>query len=88
MNCALPDGNVLKVPELLVKPRGWYDGKYAHSSWRKNPHFDRLEIMIDQGRGDFSRIIVLKSDLNKYRVSEATVELSSGPPNVKFDQRR
>lgn len=88
MNCALSGGNMLKVPELLVKPRGWYDGKYTRSPWRKNPHFDRLEIMIDQGGGDFSRIIVHKSDLNRYRVSEATLELSSGPPIVKFGQRR
>ena len=88
MNCTLSGGNVLKVPALLVKPRGWYDGKYTRFPWRKNPHFDRLEIMIDQGGGDFSRIIVHKNDLNRYRVSEATVELSSSPPNVKFDEKR
>lgn len=88
VKCTLAGGSVLKVPELLVKPRGWYAGKYTRTPWRKNPHFDRLEIMIDQGGGDFARIIVHKNDLNKYRVSGATVELSIGPPNVKFDQRR
>lgn len=87
LTCTSLGKDTLKVPELLVKPRGWYDGKYVRFPWSKKPHFDRLEIVVEQG-GDFPRIIVHKSDLQKYRASIATVELSSGPPEVRFDEKR
>jgi len=88
VNCMLKSGNTLTVHELLVRPRGWYDGKYVRFPWPKKPRFDRLEIVIDQGGGDFPRLIVHRGDLGKYRMSVATVEISNGPPSVRFDQKR
>lgn len=83
VSCSIDQTGRLTVPEIIVRPRGWYDGKYVHFPWSKKPRFDRVEIVIERG-SDFPRIVIKKTELSKYLDAVATVPLSSGPPVVTF----
>ena len=83
---ALEGSNELSIPERVIKPQGWYDGKYVHFPSNRKPRFDRLEIVIER-EGYSPRILIQSRDLQKYKGSVATVKLSSGPPTVSFSDR-
>lgn len=85
VSCSTDQTDRLNIPEPIIKPRGWYDGKYVDFPWKKKPRFDRVEIAIERG-GDFPRIIIQKKELSKYIDTLATVQLSSGPPVVIFTE--
>lgn len=73
-----PNGETdVEIPIYLVKPRGWYDGKYTKFPWPKTPHFDRIEIMFSYN-GCESNVIWESKDLKKFRDSKAIITLPCG----------
>lgn len=44
VSCAEITGDEIEVPEFEVKPRGWYNGKYAKFPFSKGPSFTGLGI--------------------------------------------
>lgn len=46
MECLEPAGEI-DVPEVEVRPRGWYDGKYIWFPYPKKPSFTGVDIVIE-----------------------------------------
>jgi hypothetical protein len=49
MTCLKTDTETISVPQFEVKPRGWYDGKYAKFPFAKKPSFTGIDVAITLG---------------------------------------
>lgn len=49
VTCLETDTETISVPQFEVKPRGWYDGKYAKFPFAKKPSFTGIDVAITLG---------------------------------------
>jgi len=60
VECFEPSTEIL-VPEFVVKPRGWYDGKYARFPFSKKPAFTDIVIGFKIDKNPYSTYAVITS---------------------------
>lgn len=49
LTCLETAPEIVSVPQFEVKPRGWYDGKYAKFPFAKKPSFTGIDVAITLG---------------------------------------
>ena len=88
VECVTQMQSEVRVPPFTVKPRGWYDGKYAKFPWTKRLKFDRLEIVFEYGQCA-PRLIVKSSDLQRFAGAIAVVQLPcAARAEVQFERKK
>jgi hypothetical protein len=82
VDCTARGATNVRIPSYVVKPKGWYSGKYARS-----PKFDHLEIaFISKECGD-PRIILSKREVQKFETMRALVSVPcGGVAKYKFEK--
>lgn len=90
VECTTGGDNELVVPERTVKPRGWYNGKYAKFPYTLSgkPYFDGLVVVVEFGNDCRPRLAISRKDLDKYRNTVAVLKLPcQWPVEVEFEKR-
>ncbi|HEY6413199.1 MAG TPA: hypothetical protein VIX42_05905 [Edaphobacter sp.] len=71
--CEATEAGSIKVPEHIVRPRGWYTGRY-----KRTPVFTDVEIVAMDQAGLAARAHIKKGEFNKLRSNDLILRITDG----------
>jgi len=84
--CAGTDADVISVPQFEVKPRGWYNGKYAKFPFAKKPSFSGIDVTVTLAECS-SRVTIKPGDAGNLQGRTAVVKVDChGQATVTYEK--
>ncbi len=87
VTCVGTEGEVVSVPQFEVKPRGWYNGKYAKFPFAKKPSFTGIDVTATLEQCS-PRVTIKPEDARKLQGRTAVVKVDChGESTVTYEKR-